>query len=242
MACASATRASAALAAGASRSAATVPLRSGMLAVGRQTSRPRSNGASATPSTSEPPLASALAGSRTGPDGTPNIRTASRVPSAPTEAAIQYPGHENERGSAIGTRPRFRAGEPLAPEDVRIPVGCGSCSTSRPSAPARHAGNAGSEPIIAAQGSPRRWPYRTFSDERLRSQTDGHVHDPVPRLQGLVRRRAGDPRAAARRRAHRGERSRGRRRDQHLLRHERSRLEVASGGRPGGAERTRAST
>ncbi len=57
----------------------------------------------------------------------------------------------------------------------------------------------------------------------------GVVLDELPRVQGVVRRPAGDPGAAARgrpRRGRRGWRHRGR---QHLLRHTRGRLEVASG-------------
>ena len=59
-----------------------------------------------------------------------------------------------------------------------------------------------------------------------------------PRLQGLARRRARDPRAAARRRARRGARrhTARRRRDQHLLRDERGGCEEPQGRRPGGPD------
>ncbi len=71
---------------------------------------------------------------------------------------------------------------------------------------------------------------------RLRERTllsleaGGHVLRAFPGLQGLVRRRAGDPRAPACRRAQRGRRGRGRRGRQHVLCDPRSRLEVAPGG------------
>ncbi len=71
---------------------------------------------------------------------------------------------------------------------------------------------------------------------RLRSQPHGHLHHSLPRLQGVVRRRAGDPGAAARRRAHGIEHGGRRCRDQHVLRHERSRLEVAAGRRASSQE------
>ncbi len=140
MACASATRVSAAFAAGAIEEC-----RDGAAPLGncrrtaRRCARPRSNGCKRGALDDRPPFASAPAGSRTGPEGAPNIRTASRLPSAPTEAAIQYPGHENEPGSATGTRPRFRAASHWRQKMSGSPSGCGSCSTARPSAPARHA-------------------------------------------------------------------------------------------------------
>ena len=68
---------------------------------------------------------------------------------------------------------------------------------------------------------------------------DGDVLDAVPGLQGLVRRRTGDPRAAARGRAPGGRRGRGDPGRQHLLRHARGGVEVASGRcarRPVGAD------
>ena len=64
----------------------------------------------------------------------------------------------------------------------------------------------------------------------------------LPGLQGLARRRARGARAAARRRARRARRRRRRRRRQHLLRHPRSGLEVAQGGRARRAHAPAAST
>ena len=66
-----------------------------------------------------------------------------------------------------------------------------------PECPARQRGNPGSEPIIGAAYAAARRPPRALPSAH------GHLHDAVPRLQGVVRRRAGDPRAAARRRSHR---------------------------------------
>ena len=63
----------------------------------------------------------------------------------------------------------------------------------------------------------------------------GDLLDAVPRLQGLVRRRAGDPRAAARGRPRRGRDGGEIQVVNTLLRHPRGRLEVAAGGSAGGA-------
>ena len=71
---------------------------------------------------------------------------------------------------------------------------------------------------------------RTCSNARSRVSPHGDLRRPLPRLQGVASRRAGRPRAAARRGPHRarGRRRRGR---QHVLRHARGALEVAPGSR-----------
>ena len=63
----------------------------------------------------------------------------------------------------------------------------------------------------------------------------GDVLGPLPRLQGLARRRAGDPRAPARGRPRGARRRRRRRRRQHLLRHARGGAQVAPRRRAGRA-------
>ena len=78
------------------------------------------------------------------------MRTASRLPPRPSTAAIQYPGHENDDGSSIGTRPRFRPASHWRQKTFgSSPSGVGSCPASIPSASARQRTNPGSEPIIA---------------------------------------------------------------------------------------------
>ena len=74
-----------------------------------------------------------------------------------------------------------------------------------------------------------------FIGARSRVRRRGDVLGPVPRLQGLARRRARDPRAPARRRTRGARRRRRRRRRQHLLRHARGGAQVAPGRRARGA-------
>ena len=83
-------------------------------------------------------------------------------------------------------------------------------SEARP--PRARARRRGSEGIPVRS---RSWEQRTPSTRRVAAEPTtsvtlpqrGHLHDAVSRMQGLVRRRAGDPRAAARRRPHAGRRT-----------------------------------
>ena len=157
------------------------------------------------------------------------MSTASRRPSAPTRGADPVPG-PRER-ARIGNRHEAEVprGKPMAPEDR--PGRSRAAEARRPRGRARRRGKHETRAPIrpSRQGSGRRSSYPLPSLERLRSQTDDDLHDTVPRLQGVVRRRAGDPRTAARRRAHRSTRRGRYRRHQHLLRDERSRCEIAAG-------------
>ena len=137
------------------------------------------------------------AGSSNGPDGTPNMRTASRSPSGASAAATQYPGQANDAGSSIGTRPRLRPASHWRQKTFASRRRVSAVPGSRPSATARQRGNPGSEPIIRSS-------VRADATAERYIPPHGHVHDAVPRLQGVVRRRAGDPGAPARRRSQRG--------------------------------------
>ena len=174
---------------------------------GEATSRPSWNGAITTPSTSEPPRGSSPAGSSSGPDGTPNIRTTSRCPSGVVTAAIQCPGHANEAGSSIGTSPRFRPASHWRQKTFESPRPAPAAARARLRAPARGTSKSRVPSRSSEHNTRRVAPPPASSPPSVTFPRHGHLHDAVSRVQALVRRRAGDPRAAARRRAHPGGRA-----------------------------------
>ena len=95
-------------------------------------------------------------------------------------------------------------------------------------------------PAIAATSRRERegWAADSARTDASKVRAHGDLLGPLPRLQGLARRRAGGPRAAARGRPRRARRRRRRRRRQHVLRHARGGAQVA----PGGARAPRART
>ena len=144
------------------------------------------------------------------------------------------PRPRERAGSSIGTSPRLRPASHWRQKTFgSSPSGVGSCAGSNPSACARHVEKPGSEPIIGAPYASPRAARRPQPSGSVTFPRHGHVHDAVPRVQGVVRRRAGDPGAPARGRSQRGVRRRRRRRHQHVLRHERGGREVPSGGGSG---------
>ena len=201
------TRTSGASAAGATSNPATTPLARQAHRTVREASRPSWKGATTTASASEPPPASSAGGieHRSGGDAEHEHRIAvaarrSRQRSS-TRARRTTPGRRSARGRGCGPRAT----------GARRPPG------RRPASGARR---------LRAR-APRRGSERTrFGADHAEQRTPtscgvvpeptasvtlphrGHVHDAVSRMQGLVRRRAGDPRAAARRRPPRGDRRR----------------------------------
>ena len=130
----------------------------------------------------------------------------------------------------------------------RRPAGQGDPDRTRRdrrAGPARCRGAAGARPrsaswcraATACRSTARRSAPSSSSrcPPRIRFPGHGDLLRPLPRLQGLARRRARRARAAARRRSRRARRRRRRRGRQHLLRHARGRVEVPQGGGPRGA-------
>ena len=104
-------------------------------------------------------------------------------------------------GSSIGTRPRLRPASHWRQKTAGgSPSGRWLATRGRaPSAAARQRGEvAVSEPIMSASLRPAhrvRPRVPRCRRSRVTLSRSGHLHDPLSRLQGVVRRRAGDPRA-----------------------------------------------
>ena len=150
--------------------------------------------------------------------------------------AIQYPGHANAAGSAIGTRPRFRAASHWRQKTSGSTSGSGRSSTGDAER-AREARGETRAPIRSSRqrsgavAGPIHTPPSVYAPRPMATFTTRFLGCKVSFAdeQAIRERLLADGHTEA-------ARSGGRRRDQHLLRHERGRLEVAPGGRAGGAQ------